>query len=128
MITLGYYLSSLGFLVAAIVMSMAVQRFGKSSLGSIFYYIFIGTGIFFVITVFQKLGGEFFGISAESMDVWWNVMFYMAFFFYFQSIKLMVNLGNADAQNNQAVQIGSEKKWGIAAVLLLAVIFIIPSY
>lgn len=126
LITIGYYLSSIGFLVAALIMGTAVRKFGKSTLGSIFYYLFVGTGIFFVITVFQKLGGEFFGISAESMDVWWHVMFYMAFFLYYKGLKLLVNLGSADAQSSQITQIGSEKKWGIAAVLALVVIFIIP--
>ena len=128
LITIGYYLSSVGFLAAFITMGVAVQKFGKSSLASIFYYLFIGTGIFFVITVFQKLGGDFFGIGDTSMDFWWHLMFYMAFFFYFQGIKLLVNLGNADAQQNQMAQIDGERKWGVGARFVLVVVFIIPKF
>ena len=127
-ITLGYYLSSIGFLLATIIIYMAVSRFGKSSLGSIFSFLLIGTGIFFIITVFQKLGGGFFGIEAESMDIWWHLMFYMAFFFYFHGFKLLNSLGNDEAQSSSNVQIGSEKRWGILALILLVIIFIIPHW
>ncbi len=127
MITLGYYLSSLGFLIATVMAGVAVSKFGKSSFGSIFSYLFIGTGIFFVISVFQKLGGDFFGINDSSMDFWWHAMFYMAFFFYFQSLKLLVHLGNPESQNTQIARIGSEKKWGLATIVLLVAIFVIPS-
>ncbi|MEO8637506.1 MAG: hypothetical protein ABI430_01230 [Candidatus Taylorbacteria bacterium] len=126
LITLGYYISSIGFLVASITMFFAVKRFGKSTLGSIFSYIFIGTGIFFVITIFQKLGGEFFGIGSASMDIWWHLMFYMAFIFYFHGLKLLVGLGNVETSPNQGVKIGAEKTWAVVAVLVFAVLFIIP--
>lgn len=126
-ITLGYWVSSLGFFLASIVTYLAVLKFGKSSLGSTFSFLFVGTGIFFIITIFQHLGGDFFGIEAESMDIWWHLMFYMAFFFYFHSFKLLANLGNDEASVKQSVRIGSEKKWGLVALILLLVIFIIPS-
>ena len=125
-ITLGYYISSIGFLVATILMAMAVGGFGKSTLGSIFSYLFIGTGVFFVITIFQKLGGEFFKISDDSMDIWWHIMFYMAFIFYFYGLKLLIGLGDVNSTNN-TVSVGAEKKWGLLALVLLAIIFIIPS-
>lgn len=127
LIDAGYYVSSIGFLVATIAIFVAVRKFGKSSLGSIFYYLFVGTWIFFIITVFQKLGGGFFGVEAESMDVWWHIMFYMAFFFYYQSFRLLNNLGSSDAESSQVAKIGSEKKWGFVALLILVVVFIIPS-
>ncbi len=128
LIDAGYYVSSFGFLVATILMGTAVRKFGASSLGSIFYYLFIGTGIFFVITVFQKLGNSFFGISDASMDIWWHLMFYMAFFFYFSSMKLLSGLGSAEGQDGKSVKIGAEKKWGMLAVVLLVIIFIVPSW
>ena len=128
LITLGYYVSSIGFLAAAVIMNSAVSKFGKSSLGSIFYYLFIGTSIFFVITIFQKLGGGFFGIAAESVDIWWHIMFYLAFFFYFRSLKLLVSLGSQEGQDGQTVQVGSEKKWGIAALVILVIVFIVPRF
>lgn len=124
-ITLGYYLSSLGFLVATIITALVVGKFGKSTLGSIFSYLFIGTAVFFVITIFQKLGADFFTISDESMDIWWHIMFYMAVFSYYFGFRALVNLGNADGQAGGAL--GAEKKWGIFSLIALVVIFIIPS-
>ncbi|MDO8569704.1 MAG: hypothetical protein Q7R89_02955 [bacterium] len=125
LITFGYYLSSLGFLVASIMTAVAVSKFGKSTLGSIFSYLFIGTAIFFIITIFQKLGGDFFGISDESVDIWWHIMFYMAIFSYYLGFRALVNLGNADGQTGGAL--GAEKKWGIFLLIALVVIFIIPN-
>ncbi len=125
LITLGYYVSSIGFLVAAVIMWLAVKKFGKSSLGSAFYYFFVGTAIFFVITIFQKLGGEFFGIEAESMDVWWHLMFYMAFFFYYLGIKFLVSLGSSESQS---AEVSSGRMLSVVAAIILVVIFIIPSW
>lgn len=128
LITLGYWISSIGFLVASIITMLAVRKFGKSTLGSIFSYLFIGTGIFFVITIFQKLGDEFFGISHESVDVWWHIMFYMALVFYYYGLKYLVGLGSSENDSNQQIKIGAEKNWGLLALILLVIIFIIPSW
>ena len=125
LITLGYYVSSAGFLIATLLMWKAVSGFGKSTLGSIFSYLLTGTGIFFIITVFQYLGAEYFQISDQSMDIWWHVMFYMALLFYFAGLKYLVGLGNADTSGG--IKVGSEKKWTLLAVVALIVIFLIPS-
>ena len=125
-ITLGYYLSSLGFLIATIMMGAAVRQFGKSTLGSIFTYFFVGTGIFFAITIFQKLGAGFFGIADESMDIWWHLMFYLAVFSYYIGLRSLVALGSTDSTQG-GVRVGMEKIWGIGALVILAVIFVIPS-
>ena len=53
LITLGYYVSSLGFLVASYVTFDAMRKAGKSGLKTVLTYLFIGTVTFFVITVFQ---------------------------------------------------------------------------
>ena len=127
LITLGYWVSTLGFLVASVITILAVRKFGKSALGSIFSYLFIGTTIFFVITIFQKLGGDFFRISHESVDIWWHIMFYMALIFYYCGLKFLVGLGNTEIDSNQGVQVGAEKKWGVLALVLLVIIFIIPN-
>ena len=126
LIALGYWISTLGFLIASIITAQAVRKFGKSALGSIFSYLFIGTGIFFAITIFQKLGPDFFGISDASVDIWWHIMFYMALIFYYFGLKFLVGLGNAETDASQEVKIGAEKKWGLLAVVILAIIFIIP--
>jgi len=128
LITLGYWVSSLGFLVASIITMLAVRKFGKSTLGSIFFYLFVGTGIFFVITIFQKLGADFFKISHESVDIWWHLMFYLALVFYYYGLKFLVGLGSAETDSSQGIKIGKEKTWGIVALLLLVIIFIIPSW
>jgi hypothetical protein len=125
-ITLGYWVSFLGFLIATIIIIVAVRKFGKSTLGSIFSYLIIGTGTLLAVTIFQKLGGDFFGISSASTDIWWHFMFYMAFIFYFYGLKLLVGLGDAEAAPNQGVKIGEEKKWGLLAILVLFIIFTIP--
>lgn len=127
LISLGYWISSLGYLVASIIMMLAVLKFGKSTLGSIFSYLFIGTGVFFVITIFQKLGADFFNIADESMDIWWHLMFYMALISYYHGLKYLVGLGSTETDANQGVKIGAEKTWGMVMLILLAVIFIIPS-
>lgn len=126
-ISLGYWISTIGFLIASIITMLAVRKFGKSALGSIFSYLFIGTGIFFVITIFQKLGGDFFKISHESVDVWWHIMFYMALISYYYGLKFLVGLGSAETDTNQGIKIGAEKKWGLMVLVLLVVIFIIPN-
>ena len=126
LISLGYYVSSVGFLVATILSGLAAQKLGKSAFGSIFSYFFIGTGVFFVITIFQKLGGEFFAISDESMDVWWHVMFYLALLSYFFGFRALVGLASGDSEG-QGKAIGMEKKWGLLALVILVVVFLIPS-
>lgn len=120
----GFWLAFLGFYFAAVITFFAARKFGKSTLGTIFSYLFMGAGTFFAITTFQTLGGDFFGISDASMDVWWHIMFYMAFASYFYGLKLLVGLGSADQVEDQNVRIGAEKIWGIATIVILSVIFI----
>ena len=126
LITLGYYVSSLGFLIATIIAVLAASKFGRSSLGSVFSYLSIGTGIFFVVTIFQKLGADFFMIADESVDIWWHLMFYLALLSYFLGFKALVGLGSSESES-QGGTIGAEKKWGIFSLIVLVIIFIIPS-
>lgn len=121
-ITLGYYISSIGFLLAAILMAIAAGKFGKSTLGAVLSYLFVGTATFFVVTIFQKLGSGFFGISDDSMDVWWHLMFYLALFSYYFALKTLVGLGSADPATSQKVFV-SPKAWGIFTGVVLVGIF-----
>ncbi len=123
--TVLYYLSAFGFLLASIIMAIAVTGFGKSTLGSIFSYLFMGTVVFFVITVFQTLGGEYFGIGDASMDIWWHIMFYLAFLLYFIGLKALVGLGSTEASTEGGG--GGAKIWGCIAVLVLIGVFTLPS-
>ncbi len=127
LISLGYYVSSLAFLIATVLAGGAAGKFGKSALGSVFSYLFIGTGIFFVITVFQKLGADFFGIADESVDIWWHLMFYLALLSYYFGFKALVGLASGEA-SGQGGFIGAEKKWGVFSLIVLVVIFLIPRY
>lgn len=127
LITLGYYVSSLGFLIASIIALKAVKASSQSILKNVLMYIFIGSGTFFAITVFQKLGGDFFAISDESMDVWWHVMFYLAMFSFYFAFKALVAMGTSENNNSVAGAI-SAKTWGIFSVIVLAVVFIVPSF
>jgi len=122
-ITLGYYVSSAGFLLASIIMAMAARRFGKSTLASVIWYLFVGTAIFFVVTIFQKLGNDFFGISDDSMDVWWHIMFYLAMFSYYFGLRGLIGLGSADPASSQASSI-SPKAWGMFAAAVVIAIFV----
>ncbi|MEK7602419.1 MAG: hypothetical protein AAB472_02950 [Patescibacteria group bacterium] len=121
-ISIGFYLSSLGFLIATVITLMARSKVGASGLGSVLSYLFIGTGTFFVITIFQGLGGDFFGISDESMDIWWHIMFYLAMFSYYFGFKALTKLGSdeADLMGSKA------KSWGIFSIIVLVVVFLIP--
>lgn len=120
----GFWLAFLGFYFAAVITFFAARKFGKSTLGTIFSYFFMGAGTFFAITLFQTLGGDFFGISDSSMDVWWHIMFYMAFASYFYGLKLLVGLGSADQSSDQSMRIGAEKIWSIVTVAVFLIIFI----
>lgn len=126
LINLSYWLPSLGFLMASIITILAIRGFGRSVLGSIFSYLFIGTGTLFFVTIFQKLGADFFGIGDESVGVWWHIIFYMALVFYYVGLRFLVSLGNAEIDADKGVKIGAEKQWMLIATAMLAVIFIIP--
>lgn len=54
------------FLVSAIIIIFAKKKLGRSALGSIFSYLFIGTGVFFFVTCFLRLGPDYFGIMDSS--------------------------------------------------------------
>lgn len=125
-ITLGYYISTLGFLIATIISGLAIKKFGKSAIGSALSYLFVGTATFFVITVFQKLGAEFFGITDASLDIWWHLMFYLALISYYLGLKALVGLGSSDASADQSAGMSAGKVWTIFSVVVLAIMFLIP--
>lgn len=127
LITLGYYVSSLGFLVASYFTLDAVRKSSQSGLKTVLTYLFIGTGIFFVITIFQKLGADFFGIPDESMDIWWHLMFYLAMISYYIGFKALAKLGTNESSAETAVNTSAGVVWGVFCVLVLIMIFIIPS-
>lgn len=125
-ITLGYYISTLGFILATIFTGLAIRKYGTSALASVLTYFFIGTGIFLVITVFQKLGADFWGISDESMDIWWHLMFFLSMLSYYFGLRTLVGLGSADSSVGQKPSIATEKIWGFFCAAALIVIFVIP--
>lgn len=127
LISIGYYVSSIGFLVAAIKTYKAYSKAGASGMKTVLKYIFIGTGTFFIITIFQKLGSDFFGIADESMDVWWHIMFYMAMISFYLAFKTLAGLGSSDA-NASVAHPNAGKVWGVISIVLLVVIFVIPSW
>jgi hypothetical protein len=128
LISLGYYISSIGFLVATVVTYKAVKSSSQSGLKTVLNYLFIGTGTFFVITVFQKLAEMgFYAISEESVDIWWHIMFYMAMISFYCAFKALAHLGSSES-NTTSVSIVAGKTWGVISVILLAIIFVIPSF
>lgn len=125
LILTGYYLSTICFMVSTVIMSMTVRKFGKSALGSVFSYIFVGTAIFFIITIFQKLGSSFFNIDQSSMDIWWHIMFYLGMISYYFGLRSLVMLANG---SSSSIKIGQENKWGALVAVLLITIFTIPKW
>ncbi len=121
----GYYLSTICFLVSTVIMSITVRNFGRSALGSVFSYIFVGTSIFFAITLFKKLGTSFFDITQGSIDIWWHIMFYLGMISYYLGLRSLVKLANGD---ESSMKIGSENIWGLVVAIILIVIFIIPKW
>lgn len=126
LITLGYYISSLGFLVASIITFDAVRKSSQSGMKTVLTYVFIGTGTFFVITIFQKLGAGFFGIADDSVDIWWHIMFYMAMLSFYFAFKALAHLGSSDGMATPTNS-KTAMTWGIITGILLVVIFIVPN-
>ncbi len=124
LITLGYYISSIGFLAAAIIAYMAASKAQQSGIKTVLSYIFIGTAIFFAITVFQKLGAGFFGIADDSVDIWWHIMFYLAMFSYYFAFKKLSSLGSSD-QTGIATK-DNTKAWGIFSLIVMILCFVLP--
>lgn len=122
-ISLGYYLSTAGFIVATILMALAMRQFGASILGSIFTYFFIGTASFLAITVFQGLGADYFQVSDESMDVWWHILFYLSMFSFYLGLRALVNLGTADPATAGKTFIPA-KVWGIISAMVIVFVFL----
>jgi hypothetical protein len=118
--------SFLGFLFATVVFGQTVKKFGKSTLGSIFFYLTIGTGIFVFISLFLKLGSEYFMVPETSFEIMWHLMFYVSFLMYYLGLRSLVGLGNADQSSSQNVTDAGGRKWGVAAMALIAIIFFLP--
>ena len=124
LLSLGGYVSFAGFALGTVLMGVVIRRFGASTLGSIFRYLMLGTAILVSISLFLTLGPDFFRIADESVDIWWHLLFYMAFIFYFYGLKLLVDLGNGNP--NQKVGSWGAKAWSLVAAIGVALIFILP--
>ena len=124
--SLGYYVSTIGFLIATVVTFNAMRACSQSGLKTVLNYLFIGTGTFFVITVFQKMSSAgIFGISAESTDVWWHIMFYVAMISFYIGFRALARLGSAD--QTTAVSTSSGMVWGIITLVVLVTAFVFAS-
>jgi hypothetical protein len=130
LITIGYYVSSVGFLIATYLTFNAFRKAPQSGLKSVLSYLFIGTGVFFAITVFQKLAeAGVYSIGEESPDIWWHVMFFLAMISYYLGFKKLARLGTSETSDANVVSSTNVSKlWGIFSAFLLVVIFIIPNW
>ncbi len=128
LISLGYYVSSIGFLIASWVTLDAARKSPQSGLKTVLNYLFIGTAIFFFITVFQKMAASgVYAISDESPDIWWHLMFYMAMISYYLGFKKLASFGSSDTTAAPA-SMETGKTWGVVSAILLVVIFVIPNW
>ena len=121
--SIGYYISTIGFLIAMVVTFNAARSCSQSGLKTVLNYLFIGTATFFVITVFQKMAASgVFGISAESTDVWWHIMFYVAMISFYIGFKALARLGSAD--QTTVVSTSSGMVWGTVTLIVLVTAFV----
>lgn len=126
LISLGYYVSSVGFLVATIFAYNAFTASSQSGLKTVLSYITIGTGTFFVITVFQKMAElGFYSVADESVDIWWHVMFYLAMVSFYFAFKSLAKLGSTDSSS---VGADTGKTWAILSGIILVLVFVIPNW
>lgn len=124
--SIGYYISTIGFLIAMVVTFNAARSCSQSGLKTVLNYLFIGTATFFVITIFQKMAASgVFGISAESTDVWWHIMFYMAMISLYVGFKALARLGSADQSTTVATDTGMV--WGTITLIVLVTAFVFAS-
>lgn len=119
LITIGFWVSTLGFLVASLVTGLAWTKVGKSALRTVLSYLFVGTAVFFAITVFQSFGADFFGIEATSMDFWWHLLFYLAMVSYYLGFSALSKLGGDKPP-------ASATPWGIFSLLFVVLVFVLP--
>lgn len=128
LIGLGYWVSSIGFLIATYITFNAFRKSPQSGLKTVLSYLFIGTGVFFAVTIFQKLAESgIYTISEDSTDVWWHVLFYIAMISYYLGFKTLAKLGTSETTDT-AVDTNKSKLWGIVSLFLVAVVFIIPHW
>ncbi len=128
LITLGYYISSIGFLIATWVTFDAVRKSPASGLKTVLTYLFIGTATFFIITIFQKLAMYgFYAIADGSVDIWWHIMFYIAMISFYLGFKNLAGLGSTEGGATN-VSTSAGKTWGIISAILLAIVFVIPNW
>lgn len=127
LIDLAYYVSTLGFVIATVVTFNAARAASQSGLKTVLNYLSIGTATFFVITIFHKLAeAGTFGISAESTDVWWHIMFYMAMISFYIGFKSLAKLGTSDAGGVSASG-GLSTVWVTATIIVLVTAFVFAS-
>ncbi|MFZ2620900.1 MAG: hypothetical protein WAX85_00615 [Minisyncoccia bacterium] len=128
LISLGYYVSSVGFLVATIMTYNAFKASSQSGIKTVLSYLAIGTGTFFIITVFQKMADlGIYNISDESKDIWWHIMFYLAMISFYFAFKTLANLGSSDSAGT-TTGIDTGKIWGIISAVILLAVFILPNF
>ncbi len=131
LISIGYYVSSIGFLAATYVTFEAFRKAPQSGLKTVLSYMFIGSGTFFAITVFQKLAdmGTVYKLAEGSSDIWWHIMFYMAMISFYIGFKTLASLGTSEQTSMDTTKAtNASKVWGWVCVVLLAIIFVIPNW
>lgn len=123
-ISIGYYVSSIGFLIATVITFNAARVAAASGLKTVLSYLCIGTGTFFVITIFQKMSeAGALGISAETTDIWWHIMFYTAMISFYIGFKALARLGSADA-GTTTVSVDTGTVWSIVTLVVMVTAFV----
>src|ERR1043166_6819245 len=121
-------LSFAAFILATVLLFVVVSKLGKSAMQTVVMYLGIATGIFVAISAFLTLGADFFHIEDTSVDVWWHVLFYMAFAFYFVALRMLVGLGSAESSGDQEKDMNQARLWGFIALCGVVLVFLLPSW
>lgn len=126
LISIGYYVSSIGFLIATVITFNAARAAGASGLKTVLNYLCIGTATFFVITIFQKFSeAGVLAISAESTDIWWHLMFYTAMISFYIGFKALARLGSAEGTSTPSTDTGMV--WGVITLVVMVTAFVFAS-
>jgi hypothetical protein len=124
--TIAGHVSFLLFVLATILLFYAAKLFKKTAMYSVLLYFAIGTGMIVAQSAFIALGASFFEIEDESLDVWWHLLFYMAFAFHFVGLLLLTRLGTSEFDASPEASANSARLWGFIGICVAVAVFLFP--
>lgn len=124
--TIAGHVSFLLFILATVLLFYAAKLFKKTAMYAVLLYFAIGTGMIVAQSAFIALGASFFGIPDVSVDVWWHLLFYMAFAYHFVGLLLLTRLGTTEFDANPEASANTARLWGFIGMCVAVAEFILP--